>query len=73
MPRTSDGAVVNLRYEETVETAVYNALRDRIGLFEQVVGRLQPIPARMPLEIADAVLAGSGRPKAPNIAERIKR
>ncbi len=65
--------VVNLHYEGTVETAVYGALRDRIGLFEQVVGRLQPILARMPREIADAVLAGTGRPDASNIADRIKR
>ncbi len=65
--------VVNLHYEETVETAVYSALRDRIGLFEQVVGRLQPILARMPREIADAVLAGRGSPDASNLADRIKR
>ena len=58
---------------QTVETTVYGALRDRIGLFEQVVGRLQPILARMPREIADAVLAGGGNPNAPNIADRIKR
>ena len=65
--------VVNLHYSGTVETAVYGALRDRIGLFEQVVGRLQPILARMPGEIADAVLAGRGSADARNIAERIKR
>ena len=65
--------VVNLHYEGTVETAVYAALRDRIGLFEQVVGRLQPILARMPREIADAVLAGGSSPDAPNVADRIKR
>ena len=38
--------VVNLHYEGTVETDVYRALRSRIGLFEAVVGRLQPILAR---------------------------
>ena len=65
--------VVNLHYEGTVETAVYGALRERIGLFEQVVGRLQPILARMPREIADAVLAGGSSPDAQNIADRIKR
>ena len=65
--------VANLHYEGTVETAVYAALRDRIGLFEQVVGRLQPILARMPREITDAVLAGGGSPDAQNIADRIKR
>ena len=65
--------VVNLHCEGTVETAVYGALRDRIGLFEQVVGRLQPILARMPREIADAVLAGGDSPDAPNIADRINQ
>ena len=65
--------VVNLHYEGTVETAVYAALRDRIGLFEQVVGRLQPILARMPREIADAVLAGGSGPDAPNVADRLQR
>ncbi len=65
--------VVNLHYEGTVETAVYGALRDRIGLFEQVVGRLQPILARLPKEIADAVLAGRGSPHTSSIADRIRQ
>ena len=34
--------VVNLHYEGTVETDVYRALRERIALFETVVGHLQP-------------------------------
>ena len=50
--------VVNLHYEDTVETDVYRALRKRINLFEAVVGRLQPILARLPRTIADSVLAG---------------
>ena len=65
--------VVNLHYEGTVETAVYRALRRRIGLFEQVVGRLQPILAEMPRAIGDAVLAGRGAAGAPNVADRIER
>lgn len=40
--------IVNLHYEERVETDVYGALRERIGLFETVVGRLQPILALLP-------------------------
>ena len=52
--------VVNLHYEGTVETDVYRALRERIGLFESVVGRLQPILSRLPRAISDAVLAGAG-------------
>ena len=47
--------------ELTVETDVYRALRSRIGLFESVVGRLQPILAQLPRTIAGAVVSGAGR------------
>ena len=50
--------IVNLHYEDTVETDVYRALRGRIRLFESVVGPLQPILARLPRVIGDAVLKG---------------
>ena len=53
--------IVNLHYEGTVETDVYRALRSRIGLFESVVGRLQPILAQLPRTIAGAVASGAGR------------
>ena len=53
-PRIS---IVNLHYEGTVETDVYRALRERIHLFETVVGRLQPILAQLPGTITRAVLA----------------
>ena len=53
--------IVNLHYEGTVETDVYRALRNRIGLFESVVGRLQPILAQLPRTISQTVLAGEGR------------
>ena len=52
--------IVNLHYEDTVETDVYRALRERIGLFQTVVGPLQPILAQLPGAISRAVLAGSG-------------
>ena len=64
--------VVNLHYKNTVETDVYQALRKRIGLFEQVVGRLQPILARMPSAVKAAVLAGRNSKDARNIADRIQ-
>jgi SNF2 family DNA or RNA helicase len=48
--------IVNLHYEGTVETDVYMALRRRIHLFESVVGRLQPILAKMSGVIAGQVL-----------------
>ena len=53
--------IVNLHYEDTVETDVYRVLRNRIGLFKAVVGRLQPILAQLPRTIADAVVSGAGR------------
>ena len=56
--------IVNLHYEGTVETDVYRALRNRIGLFESVVGRLQPILAQVPRAISEAVLSGGGRADA---------
>ena len=53
--------IVNLHCEGTVETDIYRALRTRIHLFESVVGRLQPILARLPRTISQSVLAGEGR------------
>src|SRR3546814_18015067 len=61
--------IVNLHYAGTVEADVYMALRRRIGLFERVVGPLQPILARMPALIAGNVI--SGQPSA--AAEAIER
>lgn len=53
-----DIRIINLHYAETVETDVYVALRHRIGLFEKVVGGLQPILARMPGLITSRILTG---------------
>ena len=67
--------VVNLHYEGTVETDVYRALRSRIGLFETVVGRLQPILARLPRAISEAMLSrreDHGATRA-NVVEAIDR
>jgi hypothetical protein len=52
--------IINLHYDDTVETDVYVALRQRIGLFEAFVGRLQPILARLPGAIATVALSRSG-------------
>lgn len=58
-------AIVNLMYEDTVETDVYRALRTRINLFTAVVGRLQPILSSMPQRIAAVALTSSnGRQQA---------
>jgi hypothetical protein len=48
--------IVNLHYADTVETDVYQALRARIGLFSQFVGRLQPILATLPRRLAEISL-----------------
>ncbi len=53
--------IVNLHYADTVEADVYMALRRRIGLFQSVVGGLQPILARMPRLLGDRVLSGDSR------------
>ena len=67
--------VINLHYEGTVETDVYRALRKRIGLFESVVGRLQPILARLPRTISETVLAGESRDarERANVLDSIER
>jgi superfamily II DNA or RNA helicase len=53
--------IVNLHYADTIEADVYAALRQRIGLFENVVGRLQPILARLPGTISSTVLTGASQ------------
>lgn len=55
--------IANLHYRDTVETDVYVALANRIGLFTQVVGRLQPILSTLPGRIASAVLHGESDPQ----------
>ena len=67
--------VVNLHYEDTVETDVYKALGSRIKGFEGVVGPLQPILSQLPRTITAAVLAGGdeGHTARKNVIERIER
>lgn len=48
--------IVNLHYADTVEADVYQALRLRIGLFSQFVGKLQPILAALPRQLAEISL-----------------
>jgi SNF2 family DNA or RNA helicase len=48
--------IVNLQYDDTIETAVYRVLQERIGFFTSVVGKLQPILSSLPQRIAAAVL-----------------
>ncbi|MBU1409921.1 DEAD/DEAH box helicase family protein, partial [Myxococcota bacterium] len=52
--------IVNLHYQDTVETDIYHVLRQRIRLFENFVGKLQPILSRLSGRITSAVLSGAG-------------
>jgi hypothetical protein len=47
--------VVELHYRDSVESEVYISLGSRIYLFERVVGRLQPVLARLPSFVTEAV------------------
>lgn len=62
--RFSDIRIINLHYEDTVEADVYRALRNRISIFETVVGGLQPILTRLPRLIESSVLSDVGTPDA---------
>ncbi len=53
--------IINLHYEDTIETDVYIVLRERINLFEVVVGHLQPILAGLSGRIGRTVLEGADR------------
>ena len=63
--------IVSLHYEDTVEADVYRALGERIGLFEAVVGKLQPILARLPSAIGDAVLATDGKRAVDTVTQQL--
>lgn len=52
-------AIVFSQYEDTIEHDVYFALSARIHLFQGLVGKLQPILARLPGEFERAALTGS--------------
>jgi hypothetical protein len=52
--------IVNLQYDDTIETAVYRVLQERIGFFTSVVGKLQPILSSVSQRIAAAVLHMDG-------------
>ena len=62
--------IINLHYEGTIETDVYRALKTRINLFTAVVGKLQPILARLPQTIATRVLEGK---RDPSVASEVEQ
>jgi hypothetical protein len=49
--------IINLHPDGTVEADVYRSLKSRIAMFEQVVGKLQPILAKASSSISLATLA----------------
>ena len=72
--------IINLMYADTVETDVYVALRERIGLFSTFVGKLQPILSRLPRAFSELALqsraerlAGSGRALANNLTGELEQ
>ena len=50
--------IVNMYYADTIEARIYHTLRQRIRLFEDVVGTLQPILAKLEDMIKKCVLDG---------------
>ena len=51
--------IVNMYYEDTIEAKIYRTLRQRINLFEDMVGPLQPILAKLDEMIAAGALDGN--------------
>lgn len=52
--------ILNLAYKDTVEADVYFSLSERIGLFQGVVGKLQPILSQVARQFEGVALMGSG-------------
>jgi SNF2 family DNA or RNA helicase len=51
-----DVYILNYSYEDTVESDIYDRLDDRIGLFEYVVGNMQPILSSVGSKIREATM-----------------
>jgi SNF2 family DNA or RNA helicase len=51
-------SAVNLHYRDTIESDIYISLGKRHNMFQQMVGRLQPILSRLPNLLAETVLSG---------------
>jgi len=52
--------ILNYSYEDTVETDIYERLDDRINLFENVVGEMQPVLSGVSQQIRAATLEAEG-------------
>lgn len=62
--------IVNLHYADTVEAEVYKSLTERINMFENYVGKLQPILSRASDRIAKLILDGVA---AADVIDRLPR
>ena len=56
-----DVYVLNYSYEDTVESDIYDRLDDRIGLFEYVVGDMQPILSSVGSKIREATMVDGAK------------
>ena len=56
--------IINLMYADTVETDVYSALRERIGLFGTFVGKLQPILSKLPKAFGELAVQSRAQQEA---------
>lgn len=61
--------ILNYSYEDTVETDIYDRLDDRIGLFETVVGEMQPILSGVSNQIRAATLEADHASSAEAVAQ----
>lgn len=61
--------ILNYYYRGTVEEEIYSRLKSRIAWFSGVVGKLQPILARLPEAIQEAAMAG--KDEKPQVLERV--
>ncbi|MFC3958916.1 helicase-related protein [Halovivax cerinus] len=60
--------ILNYSYTDTVETDIYDRLDDRIGLFENVVGEMQPILS----SVSDQIRAATLESEAETSAEKVE-
>ena len=70
--RYDEVRILNYSYKDTVETDIYDRLDDRIGLFETVVGEMQPILSGVSQRIRDATLK-TDRTESQQVVEETDR
>jgi hypothetical protein len=70
--RFDEVTIINYSYNDTVETDIYDRLDDRIGLFETVVGEMQPILSGVSKRIRDATLKAD-RDESQQVVEETDR